>query len=61
MPVPLKTVKKGDYFRLVGGKSVYVKGDYDRSSKKYECCRFDDANAFRLFKGDKMVDAEFTF
>lgn len=61
MPVQLRTVKKGDFFRLPGGKAVYVRGDYDRSEKRYECYRFDDINAFRMFKGEKLVETGFTF
>lgn len=61
MPVPLKSIKKGEFFRIPGGKAVYIRGDYDRSAKRYECCRFDDINAFRMFKGEKLVETGFTF
>lgn len=49
-------LKKGDYFRLKNGKCQYVKGDYDRSSKKYSCFKADDINSERFFKGSVPID-----
>lgn len=62
----LKDVKKGDYFTLKPIEfpketQVYVKGDYDRSDKKYSCCKFSDVNAERFLSGDREVYTEFTF
>ena len=34
---PLKKLKKGEYFRKRDSKSIFKKGSYDRSLKKYEC------------------------
>lgn len=62
----LKEVKKGDFFTLKDIKypkenQVYVKSDYDRSTKKYICYAFNDINKFRSIKGDKEVFTDFTF
>lgn len=62
----LKDLKKGDYFTVKAiecptEKQVFIKGDYDRSDKKYECVRFDDINEYRYFKGTKEVYTDFIF
>lgn len=74
-PTLLKKVKKGDYFTLTNkvkfvndepcsevlSKYVYVKGDYDRSIKKYEVHKFDDICDYRFLKGDRIVYVDFFF
>ena len=59
----IKNLKKGEYFRLKdsGTATVQVRGEYERSSKKYSCCRFDDMSAERFFSGDKQVYVDFEF
>ena len=62
----LKDLKKGEYFTLKPMENpkesqVYIRGEYDRSEKKYDCGRFDDVSYSRLFKGDKEVYTDFTF
>lgn len=64
----LKDLKKGDYFTLrsFDGKTpkenqVYIKGDYDRSAKKYDCGKFDNICYSRYFDGNKEVFTDFTF
>ena len=65
--VMLKDVKKGGYFTLKPiedpkESQVYVKGDYDRSSKKFECQKFTDIwGNGRLLKGTTKVYIDFTF
>lgn len=65
----LSDLKKGEYFkRKPDARSVYQKGDYDRSVKKYEC---ESAQAYRSFgsgignpiylKGDTLVYVGFTY
>ena len=39
----------------------YVKGEYDRSSKKYSCYKYYDVNDERFFNGNKKVFVEFEF
>jgi folate-dependent tRNA-U54 methylase TrmFO/GidA len=62
----IKDIKKGGYFTLKeisepNGNQVYVKGEYDKKSKAYSCCKFSDVNYERFFKGDKVVFTDFTF
>lgn len=57
----ISELKKGDFFKLSENGCVYVRGDYDRSSKKYECYKFDDVNSFRYLKGSKDIISDFIF
>ena len=60
--IPIKALKKGEFFKLKETASrVYVRGEYDRSSRKYCCFAFDDVCMERLLKGDKLVYVGFTF
>lgn len=64
--IKLKDLKRGDYFtyKLIEAPScsrVYVRGDYDRSSRKYLVYKFDDINDYRLKKGDLIVYVDFIF
>lgn len=40
---------------------VWVKGDYDRSTKRYSVSKFTDSNRESLVKGDTLVLVGFTF
>lgn len=62
----IKNLKKGDFFTkkpLDNPKEsqVWMRGDYDRSLKKYECIRFDDMCTFCYLPGDRDVYTGFTF
>lgn len=62
----LKELKKGDYFTLKPleyptDKQVFIKGDYDRTSKAYDCGRYDDISYSRYIKGTKEVYTDFIF
>ena len=62
----IKELKKGEYFTLKSvefpkDSQVYVRGEYDRSSKTYSCYKWSDTSAERFFKGNKVVFTEFTF
>lgn len=62
----IKDIKKGDYFTLKEisepkESQVYIKGEYDKSSKTYSCCKFNDMNEERFYKGNKIIFAEFIF
>lgn len=73
--VLLKNVKKGDYFTLtdnvkfvdnvpyseVQSKYVYVKDEYERTTKRYWIHKFDDTCNCRLMKGDRIVYVDFMF
>jgi hypothetical protein len=64
----LKELKKGDLFALkphgekhVTDSQVYIKGEYDRTEKKYDCGRCDDISYSRYFDGNKTVYTDFIF
>ena len=59
-------LKKGDFFTLrpieePKESQVWIRGEYDRSEKRYECQRFDDINTFCYLPGNKEVYTGFTF
>ena len=62
----IKELKKGEFFTLKAIENpsenqVYIRGDYERTEKKYECEKFSDFCFTRFFKGDKVVFVGFTF
>lgn len=66
--VPLKSLKKGAWFTIKPiaepkESQVWVKGDYDKSTKKFDCYRWDDINNYKEISGDKLVydDNNFEF
>lgn len=60
--IEIEKVKKGDIFkRKEDSKKVYVKGDYSREKKRYECYDFDDINSFIYLKKGKKVVVNFEF
>lgn len=67
--VRLRDVPKGAYFHrvtLTDGEFcehsvAWCKGEYDRSTKKWFCHKFEDVNHSRLYKGEERVTIDFTF
>ena len=59
----IRKIKKGDYFRLKKSETapVWVRGEYERSIKKYSCYKFDDINHDHFYSGDKKVYINFIF
>ena len=58
----VKGLKKGEFFKLKeDSKRVYIRGEYDRTEKKYCCTAWDDISMCRAFKGEKLVFVGFTF
>ena len=62
----VKDLKKGEYFTLKPyseptEKQVYIRGEYDRAERKYDCGKFDDISYSRLLKGNTVVYTDFTF
>lgn len=62
----LKDLKRGEYFTLkpITNPSEYqvcIKGDYDRSVKKYDCSCFHDISLNRYIDGNRIVYTDFTF
>ena len=64
--VKLKDLKRGEYFTLLPishptEKTVLIKGDYNRSTKKYDCGRFYDISVSHQLNGDRAVYTDFIF
>ena len=64
----LKDLKRGEYFtrkpmheQAAKPLQVYIKEDYDRSTKKYWCQKWDDISKGMGLKGDTEVYTDFTF
>lgn len=62
----IKQLKQGEYFtkkpiEYPTEKQVWIRGEYDRELKKYECYCFNDVNKFCYIPGNKEVFTEFTF
>lgn len=62
----VKELKKGQYFTLKqlgdpNEKQVWVRGEYDRETKKYSAVRFSDVNDERFFDGKRPVYTDYTF
>ncbi len=62
----IKEVKKGEFFTRKeidepNEHQVFIRGSYDRETKKYECQRFDDINDFIYLKAHTPVYTGFTF
>ena len=63
----IKDLKRGEFFTLKDygddpdTARVYIRGEYDRSERKYEVTKFDDFCDARLMKGERVVFTGFTF
>ena len=62
----IKDLKKGEYFTLKPieypkESIVWIRGDYERSEKKYSCSKFSDICHENFMKGDKLVYVDFEF
>ena len=64
----VKELKKGDYFTRkplshteAKPSQVYIRGDYDPSTKKYWCQKWDDISRGIELKGNTEVYQDFIF
>lgn len=62
----IKDLKKGEYFTLKpveypSEKVVWIRGDYERSEKKYSCIKWCDMCHENFMKGDRLVYVDFEF
>jgi hypothetical protein len=64
----LKELKRGEYFTRKSlheheakPSQVYIKEDYNRSTKKYWCQKWDDISRGIELNGDTEVYTDFTF
>ena len=61
-PCVLREVKKGELItRKANTNTVYIKGDYDRASKKFSLIDFNDSNREIFIKADATVFVGFTY
>ena len=65
--IKIKDLKKGTFFTLKNygeyppESRVYIRGDYERSSKKYSCYKSEDYNHESFFNGSRIVFVGFTY
>lgn len=60
--IAISKVKQGEFIkRKEGAKKVYVRGIYDRSTKRYICYDFDDINSYISLGGQTIVYVDFEF
>ena len=62
----IKDLKVGEFFTIKPiaepkESQVYIRGEYDRSLRKYSCGKFDDISVCRNFPGEREVYTEFIF
>jgi hypothetical protein len=64
----IKDLKRGEFFtrKSLNGQEakpsqVYIKGDYDRRTKKYWCQKWDDISRGMEIAGDTEVYQDFIF
>ena len=62
----VRDLKNGEWFTLKPiahpkETQVFIRGEYDRSEKKYCCGRFDDISYSRLLKPETPVYTDFVF
>ena len=62
----VKDLKRGEYFTFQDvlypkPSQVWVRGEYDKSSRKYSCTNFDDVSKERFVSGDKVIFDDFIF
>ena len=60
--ITLRDAKPGEFVkRTADAKTVYVKGAYDRATKRFTLTDWDDANHEIFVKADKTVFVGFDF
>ena len=66
MATTIKELKRGDMFTLKPiaephESQVYIRGEYDRSERKYWAGKFSDIGDGKLLDGNRTVYTDFTF
>lgn len=62
----IKELKKGEFFTFKEienpeERQIWIRGEYERSEKKYSCYKFSDINHETFKKGTTKVWVGFTF
>ena len=61
-PCLLRDVKRGDFVRRkAGAATVYTRGDYDKSRKRYSLGDYSDVGREVFLKGDTIVYIGFSY
>lgn len=68
-PVKLGSLKKGEYFTICDHDGeeindpsiIWVRDEYDHSTRKFICRHFDDIGSSRQWKADTRVYVDFIF
>jgi hypothetical protein len=58
---PIAKLPKGEFIRFKVDGPVYIRGDYDRSTRTFELTAFNDVNRCIYRPGSTPVLAGFTF
>ena len=66
METTVKQLKKGEFFtrnpiEYPTEKQVLVRGEYDRTSKRFPCHHWNDVNHEIFLRGDAKAYTDFTF
>lgn len=61
MQTTIRQAKKGEFVQLKENGPVWVRGDYDRSSKTYCLTKFDDINREWFVLGSRKCFVGFDF
>ena len=66
MATKIKDLKHGEFFTLKPiaepkESQVFIRGEYDRSERKYWAGKFSDIGDGKLLDGNKVVYTDFTF
>jgi len=61
--VTINSIKQGEYFKFKETETspVWIRGYYERTSRKYECYKYDDVNHERFINGNTEVFIDFEF
>ena len=61
--IEMRRVKRGEFFRLANSESapVWVRDDYNRSSKKFEAHKYDNIGIWADFSGSRAVYVDLSF
>lgn len=62
----IKQLKQGDFFTLqpcddAKESRVWVRGPFNRSTKRYDCYKFSDVNHYHSFSPNLIVYTDFIF
>jgi hypothetical protein len=60
--VEMRSIKTGEYFkRTATAKRVYIKGDYCKARKVFDCQAADDVNQYTTARAARLVFVGFTY